>query len=71
MKLTDEQEKVCGVFSQVRDGKVNCANCPMVLNTQYCVCLKNVSKKDARDVWDWDGDPYPALHNRIDDEHGK
>ena len=61
MKLTEEQKTICNVFKQMRYGKVRCAECPMVLNSRYCVCLKTVSKGEAINTWDWDGNPYPAL----------
>lgn len=63
MKLTEEQEIVCRVFSR-RDkhGLVHCMDCPMKLSRRFTVCLKNISKKDARENWDWDGSPYPAIN---------
>jgi len=42
MKLTEEQKTICNVFKQLRYGKVHCAECPMVLNSRHCVCLKDV-----------------------------
>lgn len=62
MKLTEEQEIVCKIFSQ-RDKtyRVHCMDCPMRLSNSYPVCLKTISKKNAREFWDWDGSPYPAL----------
>ena len=72
MKLNNEQEVVCKVFSR-RDseGKVHCNDCPMVLHSRDCVCLKNVTKKHAIRDYDWDGSPYPRLKAEIleiDDE---
>ena len=64
MKLTEEQKTICNVFNQMRYGKVHCAECPMVLNSRHCVCLKTVSKEEAINVWDWDCNPYPALNER-------
>lgn len=62
MRLTKEQETVCRVFSR-RDktGHVHCAECPMQLHRNDCVCLKNVSKEHAVGDYDWNGSPYPAL----------
>lgn len=62
MKLTQEQEIVCIVFSRRdRNGKVHCRDCPMRLDDQYAVCLKVVSKQDALANWDWNGSKYPAI----------
>lgn len=65
MKLTNEQETVCKVFSR-RDGsgKVHCSECPMRLDDLYCVCLKTVSKEVAENDWDWNGRPYPAIDKK-------
>ena len=63
MKLSEEQEVICKVFSRRgKDGLVHCCDCPMKLSRRYAVCLKNISKKDARENWDWDGSPYPAIN---------
>lgn len=63
MKLTTEQETVCKVFGR-RDkhGRVHCKECPMRLDDMFAVCLKVVNKKEAKEEWDWNGDPYPAIH---------
>lgn len=62
MRLTQEQEIVCTVFSRRdRNGKVHCRDCPMRLDDQYAVCLKIVSKQDALANWDWNGSKYPAI----------
>ena len=65
MKLTNEQETVCKVFSRRdRSGKVHCHECPMRLDDQHAVCLKVVSKKVAKEDWDWNGRPYPAIDKK-------
>ena len=66
MKLTEEQRIVCDVFRR-RDktGYVHCNECPMRLSNRYAVCLKTVTKKDAKECWDWDGSPYPVLESRV------
>lgn len=69
MKLNNEQEVVCKVFSR-RDatGKVHCNDCPMVLHSRDGVCLKNVTKEHAVRDYDWDGSPYPRLKGKKKDE---
>lgn len=61
MRLTSEQAAVCKLYSS-RDpnGIVHCAECPMVLDRRYSVCLKNVTKKEAVENWNWNGDPFPG-----------
>lgn len=62
MKLNEEQTIVCIVFSRRdRNGNVHCNECPMRLSDSHAVCLKAVTKEEAKDLWDWDGNPYPAL----------
>lgn len=61
MTLNSEQETICKVFRELRSGGVNCHKCPMVLSVRDCVCLRNVTEEEARENWDWDGSPYPAL----------
>ena len=62
MKLTKEQETVCRVFSR-RDktGRVHCHDCPMAIDDRSAICIKTVTKEDARKYHDWNGSPYPAL----------
>ena len=68
MTLTEEQEIVCRVFSRRdKQGFVHCMDCPMKLSRRFAVCLKTISKKDARKYWDWDGSPYPAIDEGEDD----
>lgn len=65
MKLTNEQETVCKVFSRRdRSGKVHCRECPMRLDDQHAVCLKIVGKEVAERDWDWDDVPYPAIDKK-------
>ena len=61
MKLSSEQEIVCKVFCKKRNGIVHCSECPMALSKTGFVCLRNVKEDDAKEYWDWDGSPYPAL----------
>lgn len=61
MTLNSEQETICKVFREERNGFVHCNGCPMVLSVRDCVCLRNVTEEEAREAWDWDGSPYPAL----------
>lgn len=62
MKLNSEQSVVCRVFSRRDDaGKVHCKECPMTLDADSMMCLKNVSKKDAEYNFSWRGSRYPAL----------
>ncbi len=65
MILSEEQAVVCGVFSR-RDSKgyVHCPDCPMVLDKKNAACISSVTEEDARQWFDWDGNPYPALERR-------
>lgn len=65
MKLTEEQETVCRIFaSRDRNGNVHCNEFPMRLKVGYAICLKTVTENEAKECWDWDGNPYPALERR-------
>lgn len=65
MRLNEEQEIVCRIFGRPdRNGRVHCEECPMRLSDRHPVCLKVESEEDAREVWGWDGNPYPALERR-------
>ena len=55
--MTDPIER-----QQVLEFLVHCMDCPMKLSRRYTVRLKTISKKDARENWDWDGSPYPAIN---------
>lgn len=69
MKLSEEQETVCGVFSRRdKQGFVHCPECPMILDHYRIACLKVVTEEEAREEWEWDGDPYPAIHKGGKDE---
>ena len=47
MRLTLEEKEICKQYSKRRDdGKVKCPECPFVIDRRYCVCKKNISKKD-------------------------
>lgn len=62
MKLNREQAVVCRVFSRRdKSGRVHCSDCPMVLHSRDCICLKNVTKEHAVGDYDWNGSLYPAL----------
>ena len=66
MKLIEEQEVICKVFSEMRkDGKVHCYECPMRLHNKDCVCLK-MADKDTLLTYCWKGSLYPALEGEND-----
>lgn len=54
MKLTELEQKVCLMYSAPRivfqDGKavqrVNCPECPLVVDKEQHLCKKNMSKKE-------------------------
>lgn len=61
MRLTDEQKIICNVFSLDTGGKVHCGECPMRLSIRGALCLANVTKEEAKRLFNWNGDPYPGL----------
>lgn len=66
MKLTEEQEVICKVFSERRkDGQVHCYECPMRLHKEDCVCLKTANEATLSAYY-WKGSLYPALEGEID-----
>lgn len=47
MKLTPQEQVVCNVFS--RDdgsGRVQCDNCPLVLDADMCLCKSNINESE-------------------------
>jgi len=52
MKLNAEEEKICKKYSKPdKNGVVHCKECPMAINTYYCVCKKNITKKEYEGAW--------------------
>ena len=47
MRLTREEQKICDRYSKADEtGHVHCEDCPLALNTHYCVCKANVDVED-------------------------
>ena len=54
MKLTAEEKEICKEYSKKdRNGNVRCAECPLVIHKRDMVCKRNISKKDARENYDY------------------
>jgi hypothetical protein len=47
MTLTEAEQKMCDQYGQVgADGKVHCAECPLVIDRRYCLCKANCTEKE-------------------------
>ena len=52
MRLTAEEKKICKEYSKRgADGLYRCNECPLVINKRFCICKKNISKKDYKENW--------------------
>ena len=52
MKLNAEEKKICKKYSKPdKDGIVHCKDCPLVISVTYCLCKKNVTKKEYKESW--------------------
>lgn len=52
MRMTKQEKEICKQYSKRgEDGLVKCSECPLVLNKRYCICKKNISKKDWEENW--------------------
>lgn len=47
MTLTEEEKKICNHYRQrFADGKVRCSQCPLVIDTRYCLCKANCTEDE-------------------------
>lgn len=54
MKLTDEEKKICKKYGKRdKDYKVHCYECPLAIDTRYCICKANVTEEEYRE---WKGE---------------
>ena len=52
MELNKEEERICKKFSKPdKYGEVRCKDCPLVISVTYCLCKKNVTKKEYNESW--------------------
>ena len=52
VKLNAEEKRICKKYSKPdKNGVVHCKECPMAINTYYCVCKKNITKKEYERAW--------------------
>ena len=47
MKLTPDEQKICDEYGK-RDeyNKVHCYECPLAIDTRYCICKANLTEKE-------------------------
>jgi hypothetical protein len=47
MKLTKEEDKICRQYGEPdADGRAHCEECPLVLDTRYCLCKANCTEEE-------------------------
>lgn len=47
MKLTKEEYKICRQYGALDEsGKAHCSECPLVLDTRYCLCKANCTEEE-------------------------
>lgn len=47
MKLTKEEDKICRQYGEPdASGKAHCSECPLVLDTRYCLCKANCTEEE-------------------------
>lgn len=54
MDLTPEEQKICEKYGKRdEDGEVHCYECPLAIDTRYCVCKASVTEEEYRE---WGGE---------------
>lgn len=52
MRLTPKEKEICKRYSAYDEtGYVHCNECPLVIDRRYCVCKKNITKKEYERKW--------------------
>jgi hypothetical protein len=47
MELTKEEDKICRQYGEPdASGKAHCSECPLVLDTRYCLCKANCTEEE-------------------------
>lgn len=47
MKLTDDEKKICEKYgARDSDNRVHCFECPLTIDTRYCVCKANITEEE-------------------------
>lgn len=47
MKLTKEEDKICRQYGEPHeDGLAHCSECPLVIDTRYCLCKANCTEEE-------------------------
>lgn len=55
MRLTKAEKEICKEYSQKgEDGRCRCAECPLALDRRFCICKRNITKKE------WEQKYYPS-----------
>lgn len=49
MGLTKEEKAICKKYGEYINGKVRCSECPLAVDTRYCVCKKNATAEEYRE----------------------
>lgn len=54
MRLTAEEKAICKEYGKRgEDGRVRCRECPLVIDRRDMVCKRNISKKNAKEYYDY------------------
>ena len=50
MKLTETEQKICDKYGQIgTDSKVHCSECPLVIDTRFCLCKANCTEEEWKE----------------------
>lgn len=56
MRLTAGEKQICDEYGKRdKDGKVHCSECPLAIDTRYCLCKANVTEAEYKE-WRGEGD---------------